>query len=240
MSYIPTNIPISQIIKQTKNYGIFDEAVLTRIEVSADRFGEAEEDVRQRLNVKLITGKYSEVLIGQLARHKLQIYERFGNEIHHYHMPGVLEVIESVEKNKTANIRPFNRKPLAGMLHAHHNSNSFPGPNMLRHWKQLRGSEDEITFQNRLLKKLYFELLEDFESVAAHDKALSILLQQIYFGSKKINPENLTGEWIIFKEHDDIKYFLCLATHQEARDFSDEVIFERIKPCLVEFPEIFI
>jgi hypothetical protein len=45
--------------------------------------------------------------------------------------------------------------------------------------------------------------------------------------------DELTGEWIIFAEHDGKNYYLCLATRKEGYD----VIADKIKSeCCPEFP----
>lgn len=45
---------------------------------------------------------------------------------------------------------------------------------------------------------------------------------------------NPTGDWIIFKRHDNKNYYLGLAIHEEG----DEEIIRRILPCFQQFPEL--
>lgn len=58
----------------------------------------------------------------------------------------------------------------------------------------------------------------------------------------KVSPRDQsakTGEWIIFTTYNNINYYLCLATHNEAKELGDNWIFEtKIKPCFEEFPEL--
>jgi hypothetical protein len=45
--------------------------------------------------------------------------------------------------------------------------------------------------------------------------------------------QNLTGEWIVYAQHEAKNYYLCLAGHKEG----DQNIFERIRQgCVDEFP----
>jgi hypothetical protein len=51
--------------------------------------------------------------------------------------------------------------------------------------------------------------------------------------------QRLTGEWIIFAKHEGRNYYLCLATHDEAKNYPAD-LFERIKlGCSYEFPFLF-
>ena len=52
----------------------------------------------------------------------------------------------------------------------------------------------------------------------------------------RVGKEDCTGEWIVFAEVDDVKYDLTLGTHTEG----DAAVFERVKACAVEFPEIMV
>ncbi len=45
--------------------------------------------------------------------------------------------------------------------------------------------------------------------------------------------QRLTGEWIIYAQHEGQKYYLCLARFDE----EDDAVFDRIKNgCVDEFP----
>ena len=51
----------------------------------------------------------------------------------------------------------------------------------------------------------------------------------------RVYSKELTGEWIVYALHGKIKYYLCLALHDEG----DENIFEnKIKVCYKQFPEL--
>jgi hypothetical protein len=238
MPYTPLLTPVSEIILQSPFNGTFSEEQFEQIDIDKKEYHAAMGDIRERLNVKLKTGRYSEVLIAQLARHRMNIYEKFGNEIHAYHFQTILDIIENVDSGRSANIRGFKNPLLSSFQHIHHNSNTFIPQNMLNHWRNKYGQNDEIQYQNMLLKDIYFDLLKDHEDDIAQNKALTALLTKIQYESKFRPIASHTGEWIIFSEKKGIKYFLCLATHKEAKDSSDQVILDRLAPCLLEFPEI--
>jgi hypothetical protein len=52
---------------------------------------------------------------------------------------------------------------------------------------------------------------------------------------ERARAQSLTGEWIVFARHEAQNYYLCLATHDEARA-NRTVLVERIKGCTSEFP----
>lgn len=238
MSYIPFTIPISEIINKHTFNGIFVEDHLEECEISPDVFQKAKDDVEQRLKVKVKLGKCSSVLVHQLTRHSLQIFEKYGNEIHHYHFATILDTIELVDQGHKMNVRNFNKQPLAGLKHIHHNSNTFIAQNMVNCWKEKYGNNDEVSFQNVLLQEIYTGLLNDFPKEIAQKKSLTILLTKILYESKFRKVKKQTGEWIVFAQKDNTNYYLCLATHKESEDFTDQVIYDRLEPCLTEFPEL--
>jgi hypothetical protein len=51
--------------------------------------------------------------------------------------------------------------------------------------------------------------------------------------AERSRAESLTGQWIVYAQHEGRKYYLCLALHDEG----DAAIFDRIKNgCIGEFP----
>ena len=188
MPFIPIDIPISEFIKAHPR--TFDtalnESYFTRIDVPHEDYQWAIEDVRKRLEVKLrpCKGKISEVSLHQIARHSLNVGEKFGTEIHRYHMQEILEVIECVDLGYAMNVRPFRHYPLDSFKHVHHNSRSFPKENLLRVWQmKCKGKGNEVEFQNVLLRRTYTELLKVCDETEAQNKCLSVLLNKLYYES---------------------------------------------------------
>ncbi|MBB5373824.1 hypothetical protein [Acidocella aromatica] len=55
--------------------------------------------------------------------------------------------------------------------------------------------------------------------------------------------QSLTGEWIVYAQHEGQNYYLCLALHKEGDDPKkvNDIIFDRIKHgCLYEFPFLYL
>ncbi len=238
-TFIRLNTPLTEIISENTFNGIFHEDQFETFEVSSTKIDEAIDDIKKRFNVKLKTGKVSTVLIGQLARHKLNIYEKFGNEIHLYHFQTILDIIESVENGLKVNIRPFNRDFLAGLKHIHHNSSTFIAQNLSNHWRSKVGDKNEIEFQNKLLEDIFNKLDSGLSSEAASKRAVTVLLTQLLTESKFRKSKKQTGEWIVYGQKDGVNYYLCLATHREVEEYTDKVIYDRLTPCFSEFPEVF-
>ncbi|MEI9918166.1 MAG: hypothetical protein WDO14_05115 [Bacteroidota bacterium] len=238
MAFNPLKTPLSKIIFDHTFDGIFHEDQFDTFEVSQAEIDDAIKDIKGRLGVKLQSGKVSNVLLLQLARHKLNHYEKFGNQIHCYHFQTILDIIESVEKGWQANIRPFNGNLLGGLKHVHHNSSTFISQNLGNHWRSKVAGRDEIKYQNELLEQIFNKISDELSQEIANKRALTILLTQLLTESKFRKQKKQTGEWIVFAEKDGINYYLCLATHHEAIDFTDRVIYDRLISCVNEFPEL--
>lgn len=238
MAFKPIKISLTQIIFDHTFNGIFREDQFDKIEVTQVEIDDAIKDIKGRLAVKLKLGRISNVLLLQLARHKLNLYEKFGSEIHAYHFQTILDVIESIEKGLPGNIRPFKGSLLGRLKHAHHNSSTFISQNLCNHWRSKVGNRDEIQYQNEILEQIYNKISREFSPELANKRTLSILLMQLLTESKFRKQRKQTGEWIVFAQKEGINYYLSLATHKEAEEFTDEVIYNRLIPCLSEFPEL--
>lgn len=198
----------------------------------------AEDDVRKRVECKLVNGVCSDLLISQLAVHMLNGYEKYGNEFHHYHAPSILDIIGANELAFTVNTREFRNLPLKGLKHIHHNSSTFVATNVKNHWLSKLKGKDEVTFQNELLKETYDNLLKVLTPDEAEKTAFSVMLSKVHNEATFKSTKKRTGEWLITYSGDKKTYYLCLATHREANDFGDEVIWERVKKCFNQFPEL--
>lgn len=238
MSHIYLNTPISKLLKQNSFKVTFSETEVEEYIVPIDEFAVALNDVKERLAFKLKGGFVSSILLQQLARHTLQIYEKFGDEIHQYHVPSILDILECHENKHKVNIRPFKKLPLKGLEHIHHNSRTFTATNIELVWKAKIKGKDEIVFQNELLNEIYTELRKEYDENTAKQKSLTVLLVRIHNESIFRKIEKQTGEWIVCTSLGEVNYYLCLATHNESKKYGDQVVFDRIKPCFEEFPEL--
>jgi hypothetical protein len=232
--------PISSILKKNPLEVTFSKTEYDASKINEKDFEYSLLNVNVEIDNKLKMGKCSRVLRKQLAIHRLNGYEKFRNkqneyEYHHYHYATIRDTIEAVENGIEINIRPpFTGDILAGLKHFHHNSETFLKTNILNHWKEKIKDKNEIEYQNNLLSIIYEKLKSKHNDEIAKEKSVQVLLNQIHNESNFRSFKKKTGEWVVFLEFEEIKYYLCLATHDEP----DEVTLERILPCLKEFKEL--
>ncbi|MDD2674216.1 MAG: hypothetical protein PHF81_04995 [Flavobacterium sp.] len=197
-------------------------------------------DIKNRLLVKLKSnGKCSELLINQLARHQCGLGEIFAiyenkksrDKIYFkefYQSPEILNIIENLELYPKENIFDSNNSPFKGkgISKIHHGSFSNKGDslviNVKNYWFNKNGQLKEYkkTEFDEIYNKYISNSIISFIQ-AMHDKA--------------IHSKKLTGEWLIYKRHNNINYYLCLAKHNEG---DQEIYDNKILKCFQEFPEL--
>ncbi len=199
-------------------------------EVVAEEFDLAIVDTEERLRCKLVNGKCSRLLIEQIARHRLNIGEKFADRIEFYNASEILDTIEGLEND---NVRhdPFERTAeLIGYSKTHHGAFSSIGYSVVRNVRNFwfkHGTSGEIRPER---EEEFQEIISEYES-----NGISAIASAMH--SKAMGTRDLKGEWIIFKESNSIKYYLCLASHKEG----DLNIFnQKIKKCQIEFPDLIV
>ena len=195
------------------------------IVVDLDVFNEAIRDTENRLNSKLVNGKCSRFLLEQIARHRLNIGEKFGDRIEFYNASEILDTIEAVEDGSVP-CDPFARTPdLIGYCKTHHGAFSSVGYSIVRNVRDFWFKNGEIRSER---EKEFQEILDKCRS-----REISVIANAMH--TMAMGTRELRGEWIISKELNSIKYYLCLASHKEG----DQYIFdEKLKKCRAEFPEL--
>ncbi|HSH52110.1 MAG TPA: hypothetical protein VK982_10355, partial [Bacteroidales bacterium] len=214
----------------------FDE--VSKSEVLEGELINSINDVTEVLKIKLKGGYCSNLLKRQIANHRKGNYEKFGSKLQNYHGSTILDTIEAVEDGHKTNIRPFNNRPLKGLFHVHHNSNTFLSINIQNYWQTLIKGKNEIEYQNKRLKEIFLNLENTHSTKIAEEKSVLVLLNKIKAEASFREFSVKTGEWIVFAQIDNKNYYLCLATHGEAIEFGDEIIFNRISDCFQEFPNV--
>lgn len=210
------------------------ESDCTKFEVDVDEEASKFNDLKNRIAIKLKNnGKISTVLLSQLIKHHLQVGEKYiiqnNNDllsvIEFFQSREILDLIESLE-NETCLIkqRPFKGEYLTGFMHVHHGAYASKGysavKNCLDYW-----------YYKGIFKESKKAELQSLLDESEHD--LGARMYQMAIFSKIKN--GLTGEWLIYKKYQGKNYYLCLAKHDEV----DLAIYEnKIRPCLVEFPEL--
>jgi hypothetical protein len=193
-------------------------------EIDREKLDEAVLDTRKRLEVKLVNGECSQLIIEQIARHRLNIGEKFNNKIEFYNASEVIDMIDLIENDKVEHT-DFTGPILNGFSKIHHGAYSSRGYSIVRNVKEYWYKKGEIRSSRR---ESFNKLLNEYERHGIVSVANAMHTQAMA-------TKDLKGEWIIFKNFNGKKYFLCLATHSEG----DEVIYgAKIKSCLEEFPKL--
>lgn len=197
--------------------------------ISSIEYDEFRKDVIERLKIKIKTGVCSKFLIDQLALHKANLGEKYGDKIEFYNVSEILNLIENIENDELLGL-PYNKKPLKDYFHIHHNACSGLGSSLIRNVKEYWFNRNGIIQPYRV---------EEFEEILNQNinSQLTTIARIMHY--KAVFNRNLRGEWIIFKIVDNKKYYLCLASHSEGinRNESDKNInSNKISKCLLEFP----
>lgn len=199
--------------------------------IDSIEYEEFKNDIKERLKVKLKTGVCSEFLINQVAIHKANLGEKYGDKIEYYNVSEILNIIEKIEDNELVGL-PYNKEPLKAYLHIHHNIYGGLGASLVRNVKEYWFSRKRV---------MHLPRVEEFEKILNQHSDGKLSTVAIIMHQKAVFNRNLRGEWLIYRIVDDKKYYLCLASHREGinRIESDKNIFKnKISKCLLEFPEL--
>ncbi|MBN3785555.1 hypothetical protein [Burkholderia sp. Ac-20353] len=115
--------------------------------------------------------------------------------------------LEGISESRTKPGTPFKvGGSLEGLHHKHFTTSSISmvASNMLA----VNG--------RRALRKLAEEKFADGFSAEAIASFLHAVAIESY--ERRVESSTLTGEWIVYAEHQERKYYLCLATHQGGND----------------------
>lgn len=124
---------------------------------------------------------------------------------------------------RTKGATQFEREPLRGLWHKHYFCARFVANNIQN---ALRGGTFEAIFNQTVAEGLAKGEDEEIATKLAHRLTHGVLEQREEGGQ-------LTGEWIVFANHERQNYYLCLAEHRTG----DEAIFRVIKgTCFPQFP----
>lgn len=171
---------------------------------------------------RVATGRYTWGFVA-----KLYAFER-ANGIDPNMVVDEIKQLEGAERpGGTKRATQFTRAPLAGLWHQHFFSPRFIPQNLLselndkKKWalatEQL-GPEDHVITSADLDKLAYALTTEAFE--------------------KRYEEGRLTGEWIIFAQHEGQNYYLTLAVHSTGEQ--DQILYNEVKTMSsFQFPFLF-
>lgn len=177
-----------------------------------------EEEVRSWLDLQLVSGCCSSGIVRQLAQliehrsgHVFQIYDEIAS-------------LEGAPHARMSGTKPS--APLTGLLvglhRKHYSQPSFVNRNVANFVISAKFS----AMSKRVLKD---------PEIPENRKLDSLIYNASITGyEQRSRSGKLTGEWIIYKKHRQINYYLTLGTHAEG----NEQILERVLACEDEFPEL--
>lgn len=182
------------------------------------------EEAREQIDgwldeVKLRTGKCSQVLRNQLAEHMRQ---RTQSVFSIYDEIGQLEGSDPRRRSGTKAAQPLVGFELAPLIHKHYKTSSMPDfmLNIENHWKRRNNQAERQRIENEARNGGH-------AGKAAHE---------IVIGGYEARhgADQMTGEWIVYAVIGGVNYYLTLAAHEEP----DSAVRERVRRCFAEFPEL--
>ncbi|EGQ8609135.1 hypothetical protein GNT15_24125 [Vibrio parahaemolyticus] len=155
-----------------------------------------------------------------------QILQMESNRAINVHSIG--DELKRIEAGKSKRVGTFKYLPLRGLHKAHFYDALFILSNMKAEFGFASGG-------NKRLNKVVNEAFQQNESGYVDEEMATFLAHETTVGAleKRARENRLTGEWIIFKEHQGKKYYLSVASHTE----NDSDIFKRVKMAYdMDFP----
>jgi hypothetical protein len=128
-----------------------------------------------------------------------------------------LEGIKNVSSTQAATI--FKKQPLKGLMKKHFTDASFIIKNLGAHFGYDYGG-------NKNLDTLISEAFSRNKSGFVDDEFINYIAHESTVGAfqERAIKRKLSGEWIVFREHNGKNYYLTLAAHDEG----DENIYSRV------------
>ena len=200
-------------------------------EPSTAELQESANDVREWLKIKLRTGKCSQLVVTQIARHNLSLGEKFDGHTFYFQPYEIYSEIESLETGSSRG-RAFSQG-LAGLYHTHHSRTVFITKNLLRQWKA-RVQTSGLSEREYLMNQIKATLPELTARGLSQSEAVQRVLPTIAYKElmDSVGSPTKTGEWLIYAISENTNYYLTLAYHKEP--VPD--IWARVEQCLTDFP----
>jgi hypothetical protein len=197
-------------------------------ELTEENWQWARNEVKGWLRLKGPKARFSAELIDQLTWAGMRCEELYGKQKIFIDMHSIFDAIEDVESGTSrcgtkrhARFRPEGAI-IDGLWHKHWFQTSFMVQNLC-----LQGDKDLDYFIYKRLEEMTVHKLKDGIPADIWQKALPYLMVTEAFERRSFRKNDgygaLTGEWIIFsKDKNDIRTYLCLATHDEKSNFEKE------------------
>lgn len=176
---------------------------------------------------KIAPGRFSSALVNQIA------YFPYNgmNSPYEFILPEILHLEEKSNPSQTKAAEKFSRNPLmAGLWKKHFFLPHYIAMNYSNYWKvnSQRSQKFEQHFNKIYGSYVKSPTLEKAREVSAKIADDFINIPQSDFDSGK---RKKTGEYIIFKKHEGLNYYLCLGFHR-----SDDKIIQWVNEAYKDFP----
>jgi hypothetical protein len=134
-----------------------------------------------------------------------------------------IKFLEGIKNNSsTKSVEKFKHQPLQGLMKKHFYDEKFWMKNFYTHFSFEYGGNSNL---DTIINEAFLQSKNTFGYLNGNFISNYIATKIVVDGVKERTIKNkLTGEWIIFKQHNGKNYYLTLASHRE----KDEAIYERV------------
>ena len=180
--------------------------------------------IRQQLDIRMVGGRYSSGLVTEL----MSCVEN--NSANIFSILREIELLEgtpSAKQTRTKKAAPFTGPLLSGLRHKHYSEAVFIARNLEIHWGLDKPDKEPRKLINRITTIMANPTIPDEEKVEA--------LAEMFVNDgyrERGEAQGITGEWIVYAQHEGVNHYLTLGTHMEG----DDAIHARVLACYGEFP----
>ena len=210
--------------------------------VTKRQLEDAAVEVREWLNLKLVSGAYSENLVYQLALSLRRIPLDFGTGSILVDPHVIYDQIGRIERKpaqivgSTKVATKFRKLPLKGLWHKHWFQAYFLHRNLHEETKRFGGKllNEQIKTLG-LAEDSHGYLTKEDWGALLHSYTMSAFSQRANRKDFRENSDDrgcFTGEWIVFSKTQGRNIYLTLGGHEE----EDAVIMDRCGPAVRQFP----
>ena len=155
------------------------------------------EYIRRQLDLHMVTGRYSSLLVKELAR---CVEGRSANIFPILDDIGGLEGATNTRPTRTKAAAPFEGSLLSGLWHKHYFQAAFIPKNVSNHWKPKGNSKN--------LLGRFGAIMQD-QAIPYEKKAGALSHAFVLDGYRERGEsQKITGEWIVYARHQDVNYYL--------------------------------
>lgn len=141
-----------------------------------------------------------------------------------------LEGIRSTTRTKPE--APFKHSALKPFLHKHFSSSKHLFKNIEIRWNLVAGGNKDF---DRLISEVAREHGDNFDQWVGN-----LTHRLVIDGYEERAKRGLTGDWIIYTQHESMNYYLDLATHEEGIGERANDLARKLRDgCEAEFPFLF-